>query len=608
MIRQAVLTSLCNLSGFATVGFLDSLEGETVTKVLMSQILLPNGLPKMVLLDADSLLFKHNLMVLLDELGVGFHVVSAEQHEGILCERYHRYLNKVQRLQGLDTKEYSNWMMNTSFAAYAWNGSPIDGTDIIRSFAAKARTFHFPLDVKEQLPRIIGNPGERALQHVETMFPLWFQQKELLQVLVQERRLRHTEWANKNKKRREFFPGDIVVVRRQIKSDASAGRPAKLRIKARGPYRVLEKAGEESYWIQRIPVLQELNRRPGVKQKQAAWRLERIPSSVVVHKRMDTCDTRWLQQHANLSDNPLEHNLGFFDFGRYHKAPDDAKYAFDKVGDLLGYDLDSDEEEDDDDDEGGNDDGQTDVKVSTDIPAPSDKDAQPSSPVNVDLPLPVPEKQEALVIDRGAVVDTQSPLTVAQRRKQLVEAVRASKDKLFLIFRLRPGYKLRSWHLVQVDEDETNWRKAKAEGVYHVRYYVKSFADSKKFKGRECAYWPEIHEFKRDGVTMGPIVPTKPGRKVEKLLNNKANRFMWYQDTINLFDCMLEGPFDFEAGHKVPQQVWKQLLSRASEFDLYVGAVNRVVPLGKPDREDRNNQGVAISHLAFRWNIFDGTK
>jgi hypothetical protein len=161
---------------------------------------------------------------------------------------------------------------------------------------------------------------------------------------------------------------------------------------------------------------------------------------------------------------------------------------------------------------------------------------------------------------------------------------------------LRPGYKLRSWHLVQVDEDKTNWRKAKAEGVYHVRYYVKSFADSKKFKGRECAYWPEIHEFKQDGVTMGPIVPTKPGRKVEKLLSNKANRYMWYQDTINLFDCMLEGPFDFEAGHKVPQQVWKQLLSRASEFDLYVGAVNRVVPLGKPVLEVVDTGGWCANH------------
>jgi Integrase zinc binding domain len=64
MIRQAALTSLCNLTGFAMVGFLDSLEGEKVTKVLMSQILLPNGLPKLVLLDADSL-FKQDLIVLL---------------------------------------------------------------------------------------------------------------------------------------------------------------------------------------------------------------------------------------------------------------------------------------------------------------------------------------------------------------------------------------------------------------------------------------------------------------------------------------------------------------------------------------------------------------
>jgi Integrase zinc binding domain len=200
-VWQAMLTSLRNLTGFATTGFFDSLEGEKVTKVLMSQIFLPNRLPKMVLPDADSL-FKHDLMVLLDELGIGFHVVSAEQHKSILCKGYHRYLNKVHQLQGLDTKDYSIWMMNTLFYADAWNGSPIHGMNIIWSFSAKARMFHFPLDVKEQLQRIIRNPGEQqALQHVETMFPLWFQQKELLRVLVQERRLRHTEWANRNKKR-----------------------------------------------------------------------------------------------------------------------------------------------------------------------------------------------------------------------------------------------------------------------------------------------------------------------------------------------------------------------------------------------------------------------
>jgi hypothetical protein len=95
---------------------------------------------------------------------------------------------------------------------------------------------------------------------------------------------------------------------------------------------VLEKLGEDSYMVQHIPILQSLNRRPGKPQKQPAWRLECIPSSVVVHKRVDSSDTRLLQQTTELKDNPLEHNLGFFDFGKYHKA-DDANFAFEKVGD-----------------------------------------------------------------------------------------------------------------------------------------------------------------------------------------------------------------------------------------------------------------------------------
>ena len=50
-VRQAMLTSLCNLTAFATVGFLPSLEGEVVTQVVMSQVIMPNGLPKLVLIE-----------------------------------------------------------------------------------------------------------------------------------------------------------------------------------------------------------------------------------------------------------------------------------------------------------------------------------------------------------------------------------------------------------------------------------------------------------------------------------------------------------------------------------------------------------------------------
>ena len=152
-----------------------------------------------------------------------------------------------------------------------------------------------------------------------------------------------------------------------------------------------------------------------------------------------------------------------------------------------------------------------------------------------------------------------------------------------------------------MDKDETNWKQAKEHGIHHVRFCARSHADSKKMKVKDCAHWPEIHEFKRDGETMGPIAPTKP-TKVEKLLDSKPFWCMWYQDTINLFDMTVDGPFDFEAGHKVPSAVWNELLSVASDLHIHARALNRVVPLDKPNQEDRDDQRNPTTHLSFRWN------
>jgi hypothetical protein len=79
-VQQAAVTSLCNMTAFVTAGFLQHPDSKTVAKVIFTQVLLPNGIPKMVLLDQDSL-FKTDLVDILDHLGVPFHVVSPEQHE-----------------------------------------------------------------------------------------------------------------------------------------------------------------------------------------------------------------------------------------------------------------------------------------------------------------------------------------------------------------------------------------------------------------------------------------------------------------------------------------------------------------------------------------------
>ena len=91
------------------------------------------------------------------------------------------------------------------------------------------------------------------------------------------------------------------------------------------------------------------------------------------------------------------------------------------------------------------------------------------------------------------------------------------------------------------------------------------------------------------------------------MLSSKPHRYVWCQDTINLYDAKVTDPFDFEPGYKIPEAVWDALLKEASRLQIYVGAVNRIVPLNKPDFKDRDEKGAARSHLALQWNIFNGT-
>jgi hypothetical protein len=51
-----------------------------------------------------------------EQLGISHYVVSAENHDGILCERFHRYLNKVQKIHAADSQTTGEWQMGTVFA------------------------------------------------------------------------------------------------------------------------------------------------------------------------------------------------------------------------------------------------------------------------------------------------------------------------------------------------------------------------------------------------------------------------------------------------------------------------------------------------------------
>jgi hypothetical protein len=245
--QKAILTSLDNLTGFANMAFSSQVTSEMVAHLAFSHFFVPNGLPKLAIVDGGSKM-KGVLIAMCEQLGIPCYQAPPEAHNSILCKRFHQYLNKVEKRGAADAESYEQWAMNALFATYAWNGSPVDRTDVIQSFAAKARTFHFPFDIQtgDEVARV-PEQGEATLQHVETMIRLWYRQKELLKEPTKDWREHHQELANRNKKTRTFQPGDIVLVRKQVNLNATEGKPAKLTLKARAPCRILEAAGKNSY-------------------------------------------------------------------------------------------------------------------------------------------------------------------------------------------------------------------------------------------------------------------------------------------------------------------------------------------------------------------------
>jgi hypothetical protein len=161
--QKAVLTSLCNTTGFASTAFISQVNSDLVTCLSFAHFFVPNGLPKLIIIDKGRE-FKGFLVLMCETLGIQYFMASAKSHNAVLWERFHRYLNKVAKIGVADQQSYKQWMFNSLFAAYTWNASPVDGTDVNHSFAAKAQTFWFPLDIQtsEEVARI-PQQGEAEL-------------------------------------------------------------------------------------------------------------------------------------------------------------------------------------------------------------------------------------------------------------------------------------------------------------------------------------------------------------------------------------------------------------------------------------------------------------
>ena len=615
--KTGALTCLDIMTAFAGAEFIETETALEAALKAFQAFFVTRGLPKLVIFDQGGS-FAGFILRLCEILNISTYAVTKENHRAILCERFHRFLNKIERIHAAECQTFEDWIMGVLFAMYAWNSAPVDGTDVIRSVAAIGRDFPFPIDLNEEqvVPRDHFNTAETALEHLSVAFPMLKRQQELLSMLQEERREYHRELKNASKNMKTFTPGELVIVRKQVKTNADAGEPAKLMIRARGPYRVLEEIRPGTYKIQKLPFAQGLGRR-GKPYKESSARMEKLPSTITLHKNADGLDTR-LATYANAAvPCPLEKTLGIVDFGRYSIAPPDRLFAYDKIADLWpDIQLEQDDESEEEDGE---------IVEEPQPPVQSLQEAARQQAQELEHPVaprnprarnetegqgravrprleqrkkrqPSPEviprgilkrsKRQAQLPERYRD-EPQGPQlggTPGDKLKKLFNDVKRSKDKLFLIRHRAQSTGQPKWHLVQVLLDETDRDDARTQGKYQVRFQIRHSGDSKHRSQRHCRYWPEIHVL-RSNNTFGVMQQVRP-EKVEKFLDANQTTAAAYDLEVDLMEHGIIGPFDFVPpnaangeSRTVPEYCWEGLLAAQHDYGIDATNINDVVPL-----------------------------
>jgi hypothetical protein len=594
-----VLTMLDCMTSFAMGAFLQGdINSENIANATLSNFFTTVGLPRLIIVDADSV-FAGVFKQLFSLLMIPIHQVARENHKAIRNERFHRYLNKVQRINTADTGSLFRWKQGVLFSFYAWNASPIDGTDISRCLVAISRDFPFPIDIEATVMRGTSHEGQQAIDFYDAASPLLYRQRALLNILNAERRQRHIDIRNVNKTTPSFSPGDIVIVRKQVKSDAAQGISAKLLLKTKGPYRVLEQITPSSYNVQKLPFLQGLGV-PGRIRKESAARMTKLPSTLVIHKRANGADTRFSQMAGPFTQMPLQKWLNAMtDPGAYNKSTPEKAYAFEPINTLWSDPIDD-----------ASDDA-SDSSVSIDDPT----QPQPSIEAPIQLPIPPSNETPAQLPEINPIVQAndEAPMSVTlwpssntssvSTKKVLTQLYRSicdSADRIFFIVGapslnidgpMQPNAK--RFSIAQVWLNETDPVQAKTAGLYKMKLWTQNLKDQHTRSLSQSRFCPALESVNQ---TVNKYHPIRPDKVQQVLSNDQTLR--WHLFDVPLSEVRIIGPIEFQhkriglrgpkrqavsETHHIDEIYWQQLEQKGGTLGV---SVDNIWTLPNPNNEN----------------------
>lgn len=542
------LVAACGMTAFSVAEPTAEQNAEVFASALM-KIWLRHGFSHTIVVDKDSK-FRATFAQTAELLGINIHILSGENHDGMLVERVNRFLNSSLTIFCAERGSTLVAQEGILMALYAWNSAPIAGTDISRSLVVVGREFNFPIDFSADKHLYLTSSPARAKTFAGRQAVMLKASRLVAKELVMQHRAMHRELINSRRPApREYMPGDMVFARRSVKSDKARGVVGKIKNPYTGPWEVVKRGPGGSYELKHA-----VDGRPG---KRHAMHLSPFPNELVPFEPVDGPDNRYGQLHMPIGKHPYKDASikGFHPF-QPHREPlgsttlmaadvDHEPIHFPSLAELNAEITDWSQQ--DIDKVLKSDDLCEEFEVFTGM-LPMEPPAPPPTPSD---PPPVP--------DLG----------------QLSSSIVTSKDKLFFIAHKLPGSGVSEWNLVSVALEETLSLHPPAfqDGKFLVNFYICHPADT-NYNAINQRYWLEYHPTLREAntnhrATAHLIRPTpssatyataeglRPFRQWVRLVNN---------------DTYISGPFDFAIinGRKTRDRIsladWKILEQRKHLF------------------------------------------
>ena len=194
-----LMNAMCDLTGFVLVTATNDVTSHSLARLLVQDVLLKVGFCGLIVVD-DGSTFKGLFKEVCAILHIELHVAARGNHQAVGVEHFHRFLNKAVAIAANDRGTNTVFVEAAHTAAYAWNSSPIDGTDIIRSVPAVGRPFRFPFDLSlAPTPTPTQQQASDVHAFLRLAGPTTQFAEQVLRLLTEERRAIHRERANSSR-------------------------------------------------------------------------------------------------------------------------------------------------------------------------------------------------------------------------------------------------------------------------------------------------------------------------------------------------------------------------------------------------------------------------